>query len=160
MGQPAPRSVVPGDHGWDIAFTQLSRDVAPQVEAFVQGLTLRFRAIGLHSEMQLKQTPRGLSTFLAVMGQRGLLFIVDVTLIDGMAVAGLAGAALDVRLIDAHGDTVAHCSATPESGPLHYQTNADEIGTAAGLFRSATSVYVMAMAHFDLVSMAGHRVGT
>jgi hypothetical protein len=159
MAKPVPKSAVPTDHGWDIAFTRISRHALPHVNGCLQGLALRFEAIGLRCEMQLRHTPRGLSRFLAVTGQRGLLFIVDITLIDGIAVAGIRGAALDVRLLDACGDTVAHCAEKPASAAPSYQPHADEILAAAGLDRSAVSVFVMAMAHFDLVPAVERNLG-
>lgn len=154
MGKPSPQSTRLGHTDWDIAFTRMSRQMAPEVDACLRGLALRFQAIGLHCDLQSRPTPRGQSSLLAAVGRRGLLFIVDVTLIDGMAVAGLRGATLDVRLLDACGDTVAHCSAAAGSGALVYRTSADEVIAAAELSRSATSVFVMAMGHFDLVTAA------
>ena len=149
MGKSSPQSALPGYTDWDIAFTRISRQVAPEIDACLRELAPRLQAMGLHCDLQSRQTPRGQSSLLAAVGQRGLLFIIDITLIDGMAVAGLRGATLDVRLLDACGDTVAHCSA--EAGTTVYRTNADEIIAAVDLARSATSVFVMAMGHFDLV---------
>ena len=157
MRKPALQSSVPGnpdDPGWDIAFTRIARGVAPYVAACVQALSLRFQTIGLQCDPQSRQTPRGESSLLAVVGRRGLLFIVDITLIDGMAVAGLRGAALDVRLLDACGDTVGHCSAAGGPGARFFRTVTDEVIAAADLARAATSVFVMAMGHFDLVTSA------
>jgi hypothetical protein len=151
MGKPSPQSALPGDTGWDIAFTRISRDVTPRVDACVRELTTRFLAVGLHCDLQSRHTPRGLSRFLSAVGRRGLLFIVDITLIDGMAVSGVRGAALDVRLLDACGDTVSHCSSRAESGAPVYRTDADGVMAASRLARSAISAFVMAMGHFDLV---------
>ena len=152
MGQPSPQSAIPGDPGWDIAFTRICRDVAPHVAACLRELTRRFQAIGLHCDLQSRQTPRGMSTLLAVVGQRGLLFIVDITLVDGMAVDRCRGAALDVRLLDACGDTVAHCAAATASEQPPCRTSASEVIAAAGLARSANSVFVMAIGHFALIA--------
>ena len=154
MGKPSPQSALPGYTDWDIAFTRISRQVTPEVDACLRELAPQFQAIGLHCDLQSRQTPRGQSSLLAAVGQRGLLFIVDITLIDGMVVAGLRGATLDVRLLDACGDTVAHCSAAAAYGAPVYRTSADEVIAAAELARSATSVFVMAMGHFDLVTAA------
>jgi len=154
MGKPSPQSALPGHTDWDIAFTRMSRQVGPEVDACLRELALRLQAIGLHCKLQSRQTPRGESSLLAAVGRRGLLFIVDITLIDGMAVAGLRGATLDVRLLDACGDTVAHCSAESGSGAPVYRTSADEVIAAVDLARSATSVFVMAMGHFDFVAAA------
>jgi len=154
MGKPSPQSAPPGYTDWDIAFTRISRQVGPEVDACLRELAHRLQAIGLHCDLLSRQTPRGESSLLATVGRRGLLFIVDITLIDGMAVAGLRGATLDVRLLDACGDTVAHCSAAAGSGAPVYRTSADEIVAAVDLARSATSVFVMAMGHFDLVAAA------
>ena len=145
MGNPAPQTPNPGARGWDIAFTRLSREVLPQVEAGVQELTHRFQAYGLLCDVQMRHTPRGLSTFLSVVGQRGLLFIVDVTLIDGMEVAGCPGAALDVRMLDARGETVAHCAATTEPGAPAYGARSSEILAAADLGHCVSIMFVIAV---------------
>jgi hypothetical protein len=151
MGKPSPQSAVPGDPGWDIAFTRIARGLAPPLDACVQALTLRFQAIGLHCELQSAQTPRGLSMFLSVVGCRGLLFIVDLTLIDGIAVGRGRGAALDVRLLDACGDTVAHCAAATDAEEPAWPTDADAVLATTDLARAANSVFVMALGHFGLI---------
>jgi hypothetical protein len=150
MDKLAPPSPLPGDRDWDIAFTRLSREVLPQLEAGVQRLSRRFQALGLLCDVQMRHTPRGLSTFLAVMGQRGLLFIVDVTMIDGMVVAGCPGAALDVRMMDAFGDVAMQCRAATAPGARPYSARSEEILAAADLARCATTIFVMAMRYFDL----------
>jgi hypothetical protein len=157
MGKLAPKPAGPAEPGWDIAFTRMSREVTQHVEAWVRELTLRFKTIGLTSDTQVRQTPRGLSTFLAVVGQRGLLLIVDITLIDGMAITRHPGVALDIRLLDACGDIVAHCASTPVTPVFH--ATSDQVIAAAGMPRSATSVYVMAMGHFDLMSVRARGTG-
>jgi len=144
MGKLGPRHARPPESGWDIAFTRMSQEVTPHIGAWVGELTLRFKALGLTTETQVRQTPRGLSTFLAVVGRQGLLLIVDITLIDGIAVGRQPGASLDVRLLDACGDIVALRAAPP------FQTSSEHVIAAAGLEQSATTVYVMAMGHFDL----------
>jgi hypothetical protein len=154
MGKRGSNPAGPAEPGWDIAFTRMSREVTRHVDAWVRELALRFKNIGLAAETQVRQTPRGLSTFLAVVGRRGLLLIVDITLIDGVAVGRHPGASLDVRLLDACGDIVARCAT-----PL-FQTSSEQVIAAAGLARSATSVYVMAMGHFDLSSASARDSGT
>lgn len=160
MGNPAPKTPHPGDRGWEIAFTRLSREVLPHVEAGVQGLTRRFQARGLLCGVQKQHTPRGLSTFLSVVGQRGLLFIVDFTLIDGLLLAGCPGAALEVRMLDACGETLAQCAATPVTGAPIYSACAAEILAAADLPRCATTMFVMALGRFDLAPVLQRRFGT
>lgn len=160
MDKPAPQSPVPGGHAWDIALTRLSRKVLPHVEAGVQRLTHRFQALGLLCDVQMRHTPRGLSTFLAVGGKRGLLFIVDVTLIDGMAVAGCPGAVLDIRMLDASGETAAQCGATRVPGAPVYSACSGEILAAADLGRCATTMFAMAMGHFDLAPAVQGGLGT
>ncbi len=158
MGESIPFPATPSGRGWDIAFTRISRDVLLEVDACVQEMKLRLLAIGLSCDRQVRQTPRGVSTFLAVAGDRGLLFIVDVTLIDGMAVAQHRGAALDIRLLDACGDTVSHCALATAPGAPIYRSSAHEVVAAAGLARSITTVCVTAMAHFDLVPPTGRAI--
>jgi hypothetical protein len=149
---------VPLVPGWDIAFTRICQEVLQSVEACVQELSRRFQASGLDCDAQARHTARGLSTFLAVVGRRGLLFIVDITLIDGMMVAGIAGAALDICLLDACGDAVSQCSRPPFAAPAFHAT-ASQVVAAADLVRAATSVFVMAMGHFDLVTTDERGIG-
>jgi hypothetical protein len=101
MPQPSVLPTPPSDPEWVIRFTRLARDARPGVDACVLDLAQRFRAIGLGSETRFAPTPRGQSTFLALVGQRGLICIVDLTLVDGMAVGQGPCAALDIRLLDA-----------------------------------------------------------
>jgi hypothetical protein len=151
MDKPAPIPPAP-PLGWEIAFTRISRSVLPPIEACMADMTRQFEAIGLSCDRQVRQTPRGLSAFLAVVGQRGLLFIVDFTLVDGMAVAGQPGAALDIRVLDACGGVVAQCGAAPgDRGPADYLARPEQVLAASPLERSATSVYMLAMGHFDLI---------
>jgi hypothetical protein len=158
MGKPLPTNF-PGAPGWDIAFTRISRQVMPAVDAWVQHLVGRFRSIGLHCDVQSRHTPRGESTFLAAVGQRGLLFVVDITLIDGVAVERVFGAVLDVRLLDAEGDTVMHCSTSPDDQAPSYFDGAAALLAATDLPRCGTSLFVAALAHFGLVSSAERNVG-
>ena len=158
MAKSDPIPAAPCERGWDIAFTRISREVLQQVDACVQEMTFRFQGIGLNCDRQVRQTPRGVSTFLAVTGDRGLLFIVDITLIDGMAVARQPGAALDIRLLDACGDTVSHCARTSAPGAPLYHASVPDVVAAAGLARSITTVCVTAMAHFDLVPPVGRAI--
>lgn len=142
----------PRDLSWDIAFTKLSREVAPMVSACTSALALRLEAGPLTCDIQTRQTPRGISTFLSVIGQRGLVCIVDFTLVDGMAVSRHPGAALDVRLLDARGDVEASCSPNRASGAQGFHKTGESISAAAGLGLSVTSIHLIAMGHFDLVN--------
>ena len=66
MSQSPPIPVPPGSPAWDIAFTRLACAARPRVDDCTRGLARRFQAIGLGSETQVRQTPRGLSTFLPI----------------------------------------------------------------------------------------------
>jgi hypothetical protein len=151
MAQPRPVIEPPGEPAWDIAFTRLARALRPAVDAGVLDLAHRFQAIGLGCHLQHRLTPRGLSTFLAVLGPRGLRCIVDVTLVDGVAVGLGPWAALDIRLLDACGDVVAE---GPADG-LHVaplSAAAAQLSRApAALAHACTVVYVAALVHFELV---------
>ena len=151
MSQPHALPAPPSEPAWDITFTRLTRAVQPRVEACAQGLARRFQAIGLCSDMQVRQTPRGLSTFLALVGQRGLICIVDLTLVDGMAVGQGPCASLDIRLLDACGDVVADGLASGVLGRACHETSAAEALSQENLDRAATAVYVATLAQFDLL---------
>lgn len=135
---PAP----PSQPAWDVTVTRLTRALRPQVEVCAQGLARRFHAIGLATDMQVRQTPRGLSVFLALVGQRGLICIVDMTLVDGMAVRQGPCVTLDIRLLDACGDVL---------GPTYTETLAIDALSPENLDRAATAVYVATLAQFDLL---------
>ena len=141
----------PGPPAWGIIVTRLTRAARPQVEAFALDLAHRFQAIGLGSDTQVRQTPRGLSTFLALVGQRGLICIIDMTLVDGMAVGHGPCAALDIRLLDACGDVAADGLASGVLGRACHETSAAEALSPENLDRAATAVYVATLAQFDLM---------
>jgi hypothetical protein len=133
--------------------------VQPRVEACRLDLARRFQAIGLGSDTTVTQTPRGLSTFLALLGQRGLVCIVDLTLVDGMAVGQGPCANLDIRLLDACGDVVAEGLAGSVLGHASgetCETPAAETLSLENLDRAATAVYVEALAQFDLLQPPAH----
>lgn len=144
---PAP----PGEPGWDITVTRLMQAMRPRVEACALDLVRRFQALGLGSETQVRQTPRGLSTFLALVGKRGLICIVDMTLVDGMAIGRGPCAALDIRLLDACGDVVAGDLAIGVQGRSLHATSAAEAWQTDHMERAATAVYVAALVHFELL---------
>jgi len=154
MGNPVPLPGAPAAIGWDMAFTRLSNGVQERVIALAQDLTSRLHAAGLGCDAQVRQTPRGVSTFLAVVGQRGLIFIVDITLVDGMSVGRQPGARLDIRLLDACGDVAATCSACSSDGASAFQTLPDRILAWSQVGLCSTAVYVLAMGHFGLVAAA------
>jgi hypothetical protein len=141
----------PSQPAWDITVTRLARAMRPQVEVFAQDLARRFQAIGLDSDMQVRQTPRGLSTFLALVGQRGLICIIDLTLVDGMAVGQGPCAALDIRLLDACGDVAAQGLASGAPERACHGTSAAGALSPESLDRAATAVYVATLAQFDLL---------
>ena len=142
MSQPNAIPAPPSEPAWDVTVTRLTRTMGPRVEACAQGLARRFRAIGLGSDTQVRQTPRGLSTFLALVGQRGLICIVDMTLVDGMAVGRGPCVTLDIRLLDACGDVL---------GRAHTESLAVDALSPENLDRAATAVYVATLAQFDLL---------
>ena len=150
MDDPLSRPDSAASSGWDIEFTRLAREVQGRVRALVQDLTQRFHAVGLGCDVQVRQTPRGLSTFLSLVGQRGLLCIVDLTLVDGMAVANEPGAALDIRLLDACGDLAATCSPHLQGGASICQAKSDDILATEQVGPRATGIYLLAMGHFGM----------
>lgn len=152
MGNPVPLPGVPAAIGWDITFTRLSNAVQERVMALVQDLTSRLHSAGLACDVQVRQTPRGVSTFLAVVGQRGLIFVVDMTLVDGMSVGRQPGARLDIRLLDACGDVAATCSACSSDGASAFETLPDRILAWTQVGLCSTAVHVLAMGHFGLVA--------
>ena len=145
---PLPGS--PAASGWDIEFTRIAREVQGRVRMLVQDLTARFIAAGLDCDVQTRQTPRGLSTFLALVGQRGLLCMVDVTVIDGMAIARERGATLDIRLLDACGDSAATCSPHMTKGTPAYQATSDGILAIDQVAACATAIHLLVMGMFGL----------
>ena len=138
----------PAQPSWDVAFTRLSRQVSERLAAVTGALTHRLEAGGLTCDLQSRQTPRGLSTFLSVVGERGLLFIFDFTLIDGMAVNRHQGATLDVRLLDGCGDVETTCSPQDRPGYCH---TLDEIVQTAGVGLDPDLLHVIAIGHFNVV---------
>ena len=150
MAQSNPLPAPPYKPAWDIAFTRLTHAARPWIEACALDLARRFRAIGLRSDTQVRQTPRGLSTFLVLVGQRGLICIVDMTLVDGMAVGQGPCAALDIRLLDACGDVVADGLASGEQGRTFQEASAAQAFISENMDRAATVVYVAILGHFDL----------
>ena len=156
MGNPVPLPGAPASIGWDMAFTRLSHAVQERVKALVQDLTSRLEAAGLGCDVQVRQTPRGVSTFLAVAGRRGLIFIADITLVDGMSVGRQPGARLDIRLLDACGDVAATCLAGSSDGASAFQTLPDRILAWTQVGLCSTAVHVLAMGHFDLVAPASN----
>ena len=152
---PSPTPVLPGEPAWDITFTRLTRLVLPGLEACMQGLAGRFQAMGLGCDITVAQTPRGVSVFLALLGARGLIGIVDMTLVDGQALDQALGkvpsAALDLRLLDACGDVVAPDLARHAPARVfHDAAGAANAIAPAHLTPMLTAVYVTALALFDL----------
>jgi hypothetical protein len=150
MGHPVPLPGSSAASGWDIEFTRLAREVQGRIRVLVQDLTARFLAAGLDCDVQTRQTPRGLSTFLALVGQRGLLCMVDMTLIDGMAIARERGAALDIRVLDACGDSAGRCTPHLADGAPAYQATSDGILAIDQVAACATAIHVTVMGIFGL----------
>jgi hypothetical protein len=151
MAQPHSIPAPVGPPAWDITFTRLTQAARPRVDAFTRDLARRFQALGLGTDTQVRHTPRGLSTFLALVGQRGLICIVDLTLVDGVVVRQAPCAALDVRLLDACGDVVVDGLASGVQGRNFHEHSAAEALNADSLDQAATAVYVATLAQFDLV---------
>jgi hypothetical protein len=152
MAHPHPSFAPPSEPAWDLTFTRLANAIRPGVDDCVRELVRQFRAMGLGSDQQVRQTPRGSSVFLSVLGRRGLLCIVDFTLIDGMAVGQGRRATLDIRLLDACGDVVAPdlvrgLTCRAESG----DASVSPVSLRA-LSQAVTAVFVSALGHFDLTS--------
>lgn len=154
MGNPVPLPGAPAASGWDMAFTRLAHAVQERVLVLVRDLTSRLHAAGLGCDVQVRQTPRGVSTFLAAVGQRGLIFIVDITLVDGMSVGRQEGARLDIRLLDACGDVAATCSCDGDSA---FQTSPERILAWSRVGLRSTAVHVLAMGHFGVIAPAPDR---
>ena len=133
---------------WDLAFTRMSEEVLVTVNRCAFELTRLLSASALFCDLRQRLTPRGTSTFLSVVGQRGLIFIVDFTIVYGMAASGRRGVFLDVRLLDACGDVVAWCSPEPHAA---YYSSAKAVVEAAGGGLSATALHMISMGHFDIV---------
>ena len=156
MNQPdhAPRA--PIEPAWDITFTRLTQALGPAIGTCTEKLERLFKAMGLASETQVRQTPRGLSTFLSVAGDRGLICIVDLTLVDGMAVGRGPWATLNIRLLDARGDIVAAGLGNGLKGRSFHEVAAAQTLHSESLEQAATAVYVAALGCFDLRPVTRH----
>jgi hypothetical protein len=156
MVQPHVLPTPPAMPAWDITITRMTQAVRPQLLACALGLARRFEALGLGHDLSLRQTPRGLSSFLALVGRRGLVCIVDMTLVDGMAVGLGPSAALNLRLLDACGDVVTDGLARGVQGLAVGSTSRALAFSPADLDRAADSAYVAALAQFDLLQARPH----
>jgi hypothetical protein len=156
MNQPRRTPRPPIEPAWDTTFTRLTRALSPRIGECASKLDRRFKTIGLKSDIQVRQTPRGLSTFLSVVGGRGLIFIVDMTLIDGMAVGQGPWATLNIRLLDACGDIVAGGLGAGLKGHSFHDISAAQALASESLEQAVTAVYVTALGLFDLRSIARH----
>jgi hypothetical protein len=136
---------------WDITFTRLAHAMRPWFDACTLGLKRRLQAIGLSIDTQIRQTPRGLSTYLSVVGERGLICIVDMTLVDGMAINQGPCAALEIRLLDACGDVVVDELADNLPGSTGMERSTELALVLGNADRAATKIYVAALGHFDLL---------
>jgi len=157
MVKPVPDLSASGPSGWDIAFTRMHREVQPYVDACMHDLMQRFKAMGLGGELQVRQTPRGQSTFLSLIGQRGLLFIVDITLIDGLAVSRRQGARLDIRLLDACGAIFAAGLAGWEDSEKTFHASSEQVIAAMALASTINSTCLMAICCFDVCQTVHQR---
>lgn len=157
MVKPVPDLAAPSPYGWDIAFTKIHRALQPHVDAGMLDLMRRFQAVGLLGELQMRQTPRGQSTFLSLSDRRGLLFIVDVTLVNGLVVARQQGARLDIRLLDGNGDVLAAGLVGDETDKAIYHLGAEQVIDAADLARAIPSVYLLAICCIDVHPVANQQ---
>ena len=151
MTRPTHTSAPPSEPVWDVTFTRAANAVRPAVGACMRELARRFHALSLATEQQARQTPRGMSAFLCVVGQRGLLCIVEITLVDGMAVGQGPRATLDVRLLDACGDVVAESLANGLKQGPGLENLTGQLLPAETLSQAATAIYVSALGHFELL---------
>ncbi len=152
MTTPSPHADRTAPADWDIQFTRLSLEVFEMARYCLQDLTLLLSNLGLQSEVLTRQTPRGVSTYVSVIGQRGLLCIFDFTIIDGMRTARQAGAALEVRLLDAEGDVASEFSAAPPGARAAFGAVAAEIVSATGAGLSPAVLLSTMTAHFCAAS--------
>lgn len=152
MGKPIENLRCPTQPHWDMAFTRISQRFLDHVEMCVEDLTPGFRGAGLWGDLQVRQTPRGMSAFFAVAGDSGLLFILDFTLVDGMTVARHPGAAADVRLLDASGDVLARCPPGHPGGQRAYHATFEQVIAADGQCLKAGTVYAMTSTYFAVSS--------
>jgi hypothetical protein len=157
MGALVPLPGWPAASSWDIEFTRVAGEVQARLRLLVRDLAARFLASGLACDVQTRQTPRGLSTFVALVGPRGLLCLVDLTLVDGMAIARERGAALDIRLLDACGDAAATCSSHLVAGAPTWQATSDGILAIERVAACATAIHLLVMGVFGLPASAGGR---
>jgi len=141
----------PGEPAWDITFTRMAHAVLPKIEACAVELARRFTAMGLSCDTEVRPMPRGLSTLLTLVGKRGLICIVDMTLVDGMAVGQGSCAGLEIRLLDACGDVVDDGLISDAAGRTFLDAAAAAALIAQSLDRTATGIYVATLAHFDLL---------
>ena len=151
MSHPAPRSAPPTGSRRDIAFTRVVQSVERQLRVRAAALARWFHALGLITDLQSRPTPRGLSTFLALAGPRGLICIIDFTLVDGMAVGLGHWAMLDIRLLDERGDVVADGLAGGLEGQCFAAWPAARALLDAHLARTTTSVFVATLGYFELM---------
>ena len=139
MANPVPPTGLLADGGWDIEFTRLAREVQGRIRTLVQDLMRRFQAVGLGCDVRVR-----------LVGQRGLLCIVDMTLVDGMTVAREPAAALDIRLLDACGDPAASRSLHVPNGPSPYQVTSDGVLAADQVGPCATAIHLLVMGSFGM----------
>jgi hypothetical protein len=145
----------PRHPAWDITFSRLAQAIRPKIGACAGDLAQRFQAMDLGVDMRARQTPRGLSTFVSLVGPQGLICIVDLTLVDGMALGQGPVSALDIRLLDARGEVVASGLARDVEGlqdlRMKPASAADSLSPEC-LAQAATAAYVATLARFDLPS--------
>ena len=136
---------------WDISYTRMAQVLLPQIEIFTQSLARQFQAFGIITDTQVRPTPRGLSTFLSLIGERSLICIIEFTVIDGMAVGHKLRASVDIRLLDACGDLVGDglCTSADEYSSSELPSIKGRISES--LKQAATTVYVTTLAQFDLL---------
>jgi len=150
MATPHLIPAAPSQPAWEITITRLTQALQPRLEACAQALLRRFQGIGLRGDLQVRQTPRGQSTFLALVGQRGLIGIVDISLLDGMALGQEPYVTLDVRLLDACGDVVMAGLAQRESLHSAAELANSDAFSPESLDRAVTAIFVASLAQFDL----------
>jgi hypothetical protein len=142
---------LPHEPNWDVTFTRLAQLAQPLIKILGLDLARRFNSLGLSSNWQVRPTPRGVSHFLALVGQRALICIVDMTLVDGMTVGEGHRAKLDIRLLDACGEVVAGgLGSELQARSFHDGLSAQAV-ISGNLKQTAATVYVAALGHFELL---------
>jgi hypothetical protein len=150
MASTLPAPPPPQGPSWDITFTRLAKAARPRIKSCAEDLAARFQGRGLSVDIRTRQTQRGLSTFLSLVGQQGLICIVDLTLVDGMAQGQGPVSALHLRLLDARGGVVDGDLGRGVEGLRIAPATATSFLSADSLAEAASATCRATLALFDL----------